>query len=49
MSVEQAVLLPPSVVLARLPEAALDRVPVTVRAGVLALEAGQGTTNGSAA
>jgi tRNA pseudouridine55 synthase len=49
MSVEEAVLLPPSVVLARLPEAALDRVPVTVRAGVLALEAGQGTTNGSAA
>jgi tRNA pseudouridine55 synthase len=48
-SVDDAVLLPPSDALARLPQAALERVPGTVRAGVLALEAGQGTTNGSAA
>jgi tRNA pseudouridine55 synthase len=48
-SVEHAVLLPPSEVLARLPAEALERVPAAVRAGVLALEVGQGTTDGSAA
>jgi tRNA pseudouridine55 synthase len=36
--VDDVPLLPPSAALARLPEEALARVPVTVRAGVLALE-----------
>jgi tRNA pseudouridine55 synthase len=47
--VEDAVLLPAGEALGRLDDPALERVPSTVRAGVLALEAAQGAAPGGSA
>jgi tRNA pseudouridine55 synthase len=48
-SVEEAALIPAAAALARLDEGALERVPLEVRAGVLALEGTQGTPAGGSA
>ncbi len=48
-SVEDALLMPIGAALERLHEAALERVPTEVRAGVLALEAAQGAAPGGSA